>query len=91
MHLAFWLTASMLFGALETLRQHRSADLDAPPWIWTSVVDLVGAGEKAYLDHCRRFALGPERTVPKALASQGRDEYIKHGLFDAAEGSDAAP
>ena len=48
----------------KTLRQHRSADLDAPPWMWTSVVDLVGAHEKAYLDHCRRFALGPERTLP---------------------------
>jgi uncharacterized protein (DUF2252 family) len=23
----------------------------------TSIVDLVGAHEKAYLDHCRRFAL----------------------------------
>ena len=36
---------------------HRSSDLDAPFWLWTSIVDLVGAHEKAYLDHCRRFAL----------------------------------
>jgi uncharacterized protein (DUF2252 family) len=47
----------------KTLRQHRSACLDAPPWMWTSVVDLVCAHEKAYLDHCRRFALDPERTA----------------------------
>jgi len=29
----------------------------APFWLWTSIVDLVGAHERAYLDHCRRFAL----------------------------------
>jgi hypothetical protein len=40
-----------------TLQGHRSSDLDAPFWLWTSIVDLVGAHEKAYLDHCRRFAL----------------------------------
>jgi uncharacterized protein (DUF2252 family) len=45
----------------KTLQEHRSASLDAPPWMWTSVVDLVGAHEKAYLDHCRRFALDSER------------------------------
>jgi uncharacterized protein (DUF2252 family) len=39
------------------LQTHRSANLDAPPWLWTSIVDLVGAHEKAYLDHCRKFAL----------------------------------
>jgi uncharacterized protein (DUF2252 family) len=39
------------------LRQQRSTALDAPPWLWTSIVDLLGAHEKAYLDHCRRFAL----------------------------------
>ncbi len=37
----------------------RSSDaLDAPSWLWTSVVDLVGTHEAAYLEHCRRFALG---------------------------------
>ena len=39
------------------LQGHRSSDLDAPFWLWTSIVDLVGAHEKAYLDQCRRFAL----------------------------------
>jgi uncharacterized protein (DUF2252 family) len=32
--------------------------LDAPSWLWTSVVELVAAHEMAYLDHCRRYALG---------------------------------
>jgi len=32
-------------------------DLDAPSWLWRSVVDLAGRHETAYLDHCRRYAL----------------------------------
>jgi len=31
--------------------------LDAPSWLWRSVVDLAGAHEAAYLEHCRIFAL----------------------------------
>jgi uncharacterized protein (DUF2252 family) len=45
----------------KTLLPHRSSNLAAPPWLWTSIVDLVGAHEQAYLQHCRRFALAPER------------------------------
>jgi uncharacterized protein (DUF2252 family) len=41
----------------KTLQETRSHDLDAPYWLWSSIVDLVGAHERAYLDHCRRFAL----------------------------------
>jgi uncharacterized protein (DUF2252 family) len=37
-------------------RNHKAA-LDAPSWLWTSVVELMGLHEAAYLDHCRRFAL----------------------------------
>jgi uncharacterized protein (DUF2252 family) len=33
------------------------AKLDAPSWLWTSVVELLAIHEAAYLDHCRRFAL----------------------------------
>jgi uncharacterized protein (DUF2252 family) len=60
----------------KTLQDHRSADLDAPPWLWTSIVDLIGAHEKAYLDHCRRFALEPvpgpaARPAPQPAASAG--------------------
>jgi uncharacterized protein (DUF2252 family) len=44
----------------KTLQGQRTSDLDAPHWLWTSIVDLVGAHEKAYLDHCRRFALEPD-------------------------------
>jgi len=47
----------------QSLQKNRSTGLDAPPWLWTSVVDLVGAHERAYLDHCRRFALDPDRVA----------------------------
>ena len=41
----------------EDLRRHRSGGLDAPSWLWTTVVELVGRHERGYLDHCRDFAL----------------------------------
>ena len=40
----------------------------APPWLWTSIVDLVGAHERAYLDHCRRFALEPDDSQGARIA-----------------------
>ena len=39
------------------LRAQRSKSLDAPPWLWASVVELAAAHEAAYLQHCRRWAL----------------------------------
>ncbi len=39
------------------LRKARSAALDAPTWLWRSVVELVSIHEAAYLEHCRRYAL----------------------------------
>jgi uncharacterized protein (DUF2252 family) len=41
----------------QNLRSHRSKRLDAPPWLWSSVVELASAHEAAYLEHCRTFAL----------------------------------
>ncbi len=35
--------------------------LDAPSWLWSSVVELVGVHERAYLEHCRRYALAGEK------------------------------
>jgi uncharacterized protein (DUF2252 family) len=40
-----------------TLNVRRSAQLDAPSWLWSSVVELASAHEAAYLEHCRQFAL----------------------------------
>ena len=42
---------------LSELTQSRSKAMDAPSWLWSSVVDLVATHEAAYLEHCRRYAL----------------------------------
>jgi uncharacterized protein (DUF2252 family) len=41
----------------EELLKARSQTLDAPGWLWSSVVDLLGIHERAYLEHCRTYAL----------------------------------
>ena len=38
------------------LGKNRSSSLDAPSWLWRSVIDLLAHHERGYLDHCRRFA-----------------------------------
>jgi uncharacterized protein (DUF2252 family) len=40
------------------LKRGRSKSLDAPNWLWTSVVELVASHEAAYLEHCRMYARG---------------------------------
>jgi uncharacterized protein (DUF2252 family) len=39
------------------LQRNRSKTIDTPSWLWSAVVDLVAIHERAYLDHCRRYAL----------------------------------
>jgi uncharacterized protein (DUF2252 family) len=39
------------------LALNRSKSMEAPSWLWSSVVGLVATHEAAYLEHCRRFAL----------------------------------
>lgn len=39
------------------LKRNRGKSLDAPAWLWSAVVELLGVHERAYLDHCRQFAL----------------------------------
>ena len=41
---------------MKELERHRSRTLDAPSWLWSSVVALIGKHEVAYLEHCRRYA-----------------------------------
>lgn len=43
-------------GWAAELERHRSKTLDAPSWLWSSVVALIGRHETAYLEHCRRYA-----------------------------------
>ena len=49
--------ASQRSSWLAELRKNRSTSLDAPSWLWNSVVDLVSLHEAAYLEYCRRWAL----------------------------------
>ena len=39
------------------LRRNRSASLDAPTWLWASIVELLADHERSYLEHCRKYAL----------------------------------
>ncbi len=40
----------------EQLQHNRTANLDAPSWLWASIVELIATHEAAYLEHCRRYA-----------------------------------
>jgi uncharacterized protein (DUF2252 family) len=40
------------------LQRNRSKTLDAPNWLWTSIVELLAGHERAYLEHCRKYAMG---------------------------------
>jgi uncharacterized protein (DUF2252 family) len=42
---------------LDELAKQRTGDLDAPSWLWRSVVALAARHEEGYLTHCRRYAL----------------------------------
>ena len=48
-------------GFLKDLKQRSSKRLDAPSWLWSSVVDLAGIHEVAYLEHCRLYAMQTRR------------------------------
>ena len=41
---------------LAKLRKRHSPSLDAPSWLWSSVVALIADHEVAYLEHCRHYA-----------------------------------
>ena len=43
------------------LRRNRSKTLDAPSWLWSSVLDLIAEHERGYLEHCRKYVLLGDR------------------------------
>ncbi len=43
------------------LLRARHGDLNAPSWLWSSVVELLSVHELAYLEHCRRYAMQKPR------------------------------
>jgi uncharacterized protein (DUF2252 family) len=38
------------------LTRNRSKTLNAPSWMWSSIVELIASHETAYLEHCRLYA-----------------------------------
>ena len=45
----------------KTLTARRSRTIDAPSWLWRSVVELAGRHEAGYLEHCRLYALADQQ------------------------------
>jgi len=43
----------------DELKRHRTRNLDAPSWLWSSIVELLISHEGEYLEHCRKYALIP--------------------------------
>ena len=39
------------------VQRSRSKSVEAPGWLWTSVVELLADHERGYLEHCRTFAV----------------------------------
>ena len=39
------------------LTRNHSKDLNAPNWMWSSIVELIASHETADLEHCRRYAM----------------------------------
>jgi uncharacterized protein (DUF2252 family) len=44
-------------GWSHELERRHPDDLNAPNWLWSSIVSLAASHEEAYLEHCRRYAL----------------------------------
>ena len=38
------------------LKRNRTKMINAPSWLWTSIVELITIHESAYLEHCRKFS-----------------------------------
>jgi uncharacterized protein (DUF2252 family) len=43
----------------DELGRNRPANLEAPSWLWSSIVELVASHEAAYLEHCRKYVMDP--------------------------------
>ena len=52
------LTDEMRISWRKQLAEDRERNLEAPSWLWRSVIDLAAMHEAGYLEHCRQFAMG---------------------------------
>ncbi|KAF1013605.1 MAG: hypothetical protein GAK29_04728 [Acinetobacter bereziniae] len=46
---------------LKELQRNQSKTIDAPFWLWRSIVELISVHEAGYLNHCRRYALSHQK------------------------------
>jgi len=67
------LTSAEAGSWLEIFRKDSAHNMTAPAWLWAAVVDLVALHEGAYLEHCRKHALGAV-----AAASFVTDDITSH-------------
>jgi uncharacterized protein (DUF2252 family) len=44
-------------GWASAIARRQSSNIDAPTWLWDSIVDLTASHEAGYLEHCRRYVL----------------------------------
>lgn len=73
------MTAEVRAGWSKDLARARTSALDAPTWLWSSVVSLLAIHERAYLEHCRRFALAHAagKADTKTTSKKGRKAPVK--------------
>ena len=55
------LTASERKKWKAELGRRRPKSIEAPSWLWSSVIELIASHEAAYLNHCRQYALAHAR------------------------------
>lgn len=48
----------------DELNRNRPANLEAPSWLWSSIVELVASHEGSYLEHCRTYAMNASAAAP---------------------------
>jgi uncharacterized protein (DUF2252 family) len=53
---AWQMSTDVRRGWARDLQRYSLKTLEAPSWLWSSVIDLIATHESAYLEHCRRFA-----------------------------------
>jgi hypothetical protein len=71
------------------LKQNRSKKLDAPSWLWTSVVESVARLKSAYLEHCRQIRtewgvdMSQDSRIPAIKLPKPERRFFKRGQAGA--------
>jgi uncharacterized protein (DUF2252 family) len=58
----------------QALKRSSTRGLEAPGWLWSTVVDLIGVHERAYLEHCRLYALTQEKAREARVEAEASEE-----------------